>query len=93
MKLDKLGNLQICSDTNPVSLLYERTSVRILSKLEKLCGTFPWNKLELTSKTLKFLSDPISDGKHPDSLLSESIISFKFCMLPIDLGMQPLKLL
>lgn len=88
-----LGNLQICSDTYPVSWLYERTNVRILSKLEKLCGTLPWNKLELASKTLKFLSDPISYGKHPDSLLFESIISFKLYMLPIDRGMQPLKLL
>lgn len=78
--------------TNPVSTLCARTNCSTLCRDLKVLGKIPLNELELVSKTVKFPRLPISIGKHPTSLLLETIISFKvFPILPMLLGRQPWK--
>ena len=55
-------------------------------------GKIPLKELELISKTVRFPRLPISAGKHPASLLLETIISFRvFLIFPMLRGMHPWK--
>ncbi|KAF1872684.1 hypothetical protein Lal_00016521 [Lupinus albus] len=56
-------------------------------------GNGPNNWLKLTSNTVMFFNNPISDGKHERNALFIRIISFKFDMFPILAGIQPWNLL
>lgn len=60
----------------------------------KVLGKIPVNEFDSKSIIVTSPSNPISDGKQPESLLLRKLISFKvFVILPMLLGMHPLNLL
>ena len=93
MKLFNPGNSQIFSGTKPVNTLCDTSIASTLSKPAKLLGKIPVNELDETSNTVRFLSIPISTGKQPERSFPPNAISFNLPILPILLGIHPVKLL
>ena len=80
------------SPTNPVSMLRETSNSSTMESPLKVFGNIPVNSLLAMSKTVMFPSNPISAGKHPMRSLFKNTISFNvLAILPILLGMQPLR--
>lgn len=82
------------SETNPVSMLSETSSSHITSIPLSVFGKTPLKEFDFTLTIVAFPSNPISDGKHPESSLFSRTISFSVCdIFPMLFGMQPLILL
>lgn len=91
MKFSNLGNEHILAGIFPDSLLCATFNCSKLSICPIDSGNGPTSSLKLTSKTFKFLSNPISGGKHVFKPTFTRIISSKVPAIFDKLeGRQPL---
>jgi hypothetical protein len=77
----------------PESILCATLSCSRLFRSLNVLGIGPISLLKLTSNTVRFLSIPISGGRHEFKPLFIKIISFRFDMFPKLDGTQPWNLL
>jgi hypothetical protein len=78
----------------PVNILWATSNCSKLTICPMLSGRDPTSLLKLTSKTVRFFSNPISDGRQADKLLFKSMISLRVAAIfPRLGGTHPLRLL
>lgn len=77
----------------PDSKLCATSSCSILTKLPNDSGNGPNSSLKLTSNTVKFFSNPISEGTQDLNPLFIKIISLRLDMFPMLDGTHPWNLL
>ena len=77
----------------PDSKLCATFSCSILTKLPNVSGIGPNSSLKLTSNTVKFFNNPISEGTQDLNPLFIIMISLRLDMLPMLEGTQPWNLL
>lgn len=77
----------------PDSMLCATLSCSMPLRSLNVSGIGPRSLLKLTSKTVRFLSNPISGGRHEFKPLFIKMISLRFDMLPKLEGTQPWNLL
>lgn len=94
LKLTSTGSSQMDSCTMPVKTFRDTSSCSSLVMLESCSGMVPTSMFPLTSMTVVLTSRPISNGRHPSSLLLRKMISSSvLTMRPMLLGMHPTKAL
>lgn len=93
VKFSNLGSAQMLSGIFPESKLCATLSCSMLSNPPKLSGMGPNSWLKLTSKTVRFLSFPISGDRQDLKALFIMMISLRLVMLPRPEGTHPWNLL